>query len=171
MPIGDDTGGFWTPGSGTVFAVQLILESKWVISKLAAMCVTGSNLSFTAGLYSEDGNTKLIDAGAGAFSLAGSQRYLTVTLGSPVTLPAGIYWFAFGAPSGANGSVVAHELGTWVTQLINGIDLANPQVTPTRIGIAANTLTGGNALPSTLGVVTALDHTNPVRIPAVIFIV
>lgn len=169
MPIGDDTGGFWDNTGDAVYAVQVSLKVPFKISRMSAFVVTGSAGAFTAALFDAAGTTKLLDAGANAFSLAGSQRFVTVTTSAQL-FPAGTYWFAFGAPASANGSIVAHELGTWVTQLLNGIDLINPQTSPTRIGKSSNSLSGG-AMPSSLGTITPLDHTNPVRIPAVIFAV
>lgn len=166
-PVGDDTGGFW--GVNQMYAVELYLNQTYTISNMCALVITGSAGAFTAGLYNAAG-TLVMDAGANAFSLAGSQRFIRVAIGAGgVTLLPGKYYFGFAAPTGANGSVLCHELQTWLTQLLNGIDLSNPQVTPTRIGISSNALIGGNQMPATLGTLTPLDHTDPVRIPAILF--
>lgn len=165
-PIADNTGGFF--GTNVVYAVELFLDAAYTLSSMAAFCITGSNGAFTAGLYDSTG-AKIVDAGANAFSLAGSQRYLHVALTGNQVGPGKVY-FAFAAPTGANGSLLCHVPEQWLTQLLNGIDLVNPQSGPTRIGTAANALVGGNALPATLGALTPLDHTSFVPIPAVLFV-
>lgn len=158
----------------TVFAVQLMLEAKWAISAVRAYVITGGSGFATAGLYSADGNTKIIDMGTNAISFAGSQRLLQTNLGSPVTLDPGIYWFAFGRTTGSAGSLPNHTIYSWVNQLLNGLDLVNLQTGVTRYGIAANGLVGGGSaatLPPTLGAMTPLDHTNNSSIPAIMFVV
>jgi hypothetical protein len=169
-PVVDSTGGYFPVNSNQVWCVQLILQSKWVISSLAVFVITGSTGAFTAGLFDATGTTKLIDAGANAFNLTSSQRYLKVTLGSSVTLNPGVYWFVFGGPSTSNGSVITHTGPTqWIQQLFNGLDISNPQVLPTRFGLAANAISGG-ALPSTLGAITPVsDAMTTINIPAVMF--
>jgi hypothetical protein len=173
-PITPDTGDFFVADS-TVYCIQLKLEVKFVVRSLRAFCITGSaGPGFTAGLFDVAGTTKLIDAGAAAFSTAGSQRLSQVTLGSPVVLQPGIYWFVFGALSGVNGSVISHmATGQWLQNLLNGLDYVNPQTGVTRFGTAANGLSGGGALPSTLGTITAFAEgtTGIPSIPAVMFIV
>lgn len=161
--------------ANTVIAVQLLLEATYTVSRISAYCITGSSVAqpMTAGIYSIDGNTLLIDAGGGAFDMGtSSQKYRTVSLGSPVTLTPGVYWFAYGATTDSNqGSVLSHASQTFFTSMINGVDFTNPQVTPTRYGTAANSLSGGGALPSTLGAITALSNASAQFIPAVMFIV
>jgi hypothetical protein len=165
-PVVDNSGGFWA--TGTVFAVEMYLDAGFVVNAASSFTVTGSNGAFTAGIYDSTG-TKIIDCGANAFSLAASQHYSKVTL-SGIQLRPGIrYYFVFAAPSGANGSVLTHVPYQWLTQLLNGIDFVNPQSGPTRIGIAANGLVGGNTLPNTLGALTPINHTNFVAVPAILF--
>jgi hypothetical protein len=160
--------------AGTVIAVQLILTASYTISRLSAYCITGSGVAqpMTAGLYTIDGNTKLIDAGASAFDMGtSSQKYRTVALGSPVSVSPGMYWFAYGATTNASqGSVLSHVAETFFTSMINGIDFTNPQVTPTRYGTAAHSLYGG-VMPATLGTITPLTNATAQNIPVVMFIV
>lgn len=173
-PVTSDSGDFFV-ADGTVYAIQLKLEVKYTVRSLRVFCVTGSaGPGFTAGLFDQTGSTKLIDAGAAAFSTTGSQRLSTVTLGSPVVLQPGLYWFVFGALSGVNGSVISHAAaGQWLQNLLNGLDFINPQTGVTRFGTAANGLSGGGALPSTLGTITAFSEgTSGIpNIPAVMFVV
>ena len=153
-----------------IFGCDLILTSTYTIRKMASLCITGngSAQAFTAGIYSYDGNTKLVDAGANAFDTTASQRYREVTLGAPVTVTPGIYRFVCGANGTTGGSVLAHELQTWLTSLVNGISLGSQVGSYTRIFTAANSLSAG-ALPATLGALTPLTNSNPVTLPAVIF--
>lgn len=175
-PVSDSAGTaiYSSLPANTVVAVQLVLDAEFVVSKMAAYCITGSGISqpMTAGIYSADGNTLLVNAGAGAFDMGiATRKYRTVTLSSPVTLPAGVYWFAYGATTNANqGSVLSHISEQYFTAMINGIDFTLPQTLPTRYGTAANLLSAG-ALPATLGAITPLDNTNPQSIPVVMFIV
>lgn len=172
-PIADNSGGFWPVSGSPVNVVQLILQSKWVISSLRAMCLTGSVGAFTAGIYNAAGTSLLIDAGASAFDMNHSRRVTDVALGSPVTLEPGVYWFAYGAVSGANGSVLCHLVGQWLPDFYDGLSFpSGGPVGPVRFGTAANTLSGGGALPATLGVITApAEGPNSTNVPAVMFVV
>jgi hypothetical protein len=166
-PISNDSGhGIST--NGTVYAVQIILESTWVISKASAMVVTGNGSlqNFTAGIYNIAGTSLLINGGT--FDTTGSQRYRVNPLSLAVTLAPGVYWFAWGSNGTSGGSVLCHDLEIWFQQMLNGIDFANPQTPPTRFATAANALSGGG-LPATLGVLTPLDHTNTQYAPVVLF--
>lgn len=167
-PILND-GGHAITTDGTVYVVQIILESTWVISRASAMVITGNGSlqNFTAGIYNIAGTSLLINAGTFDTS-SGSQRYKVNTLGSPVTLAPGVYWFAWGSNSISTGSTLCHDLEVWFQQLINGIDLVNPQTPPTRFATAANAMLG-SALPATLGALTPLDHNNVQYAPVVLF--
>jgi hypothetical protein len=172
-PISDDNGENISCAStaNKVCAVQLTLTSNWTISKLGAFTVTGTGSSgnaFTAAIYSADGNTKLVDAGTNAFAVNGSQIYDQVSI-TPVTLSAGTYLFAWAANLNSAGSVIAHVRMTWFGQMLNGISFGTGQSGTTHVGQAANTLSAG-AMPATLGVITAITNSNPVNVPAVIFL-
>jgi len=168
-PILNDTGHNIST-NGTVYAVQVMLNAAWTISRAAAFVVTGNGVTqnFTAGIYNAAGTTLLVNAGAAAFDTTASQKYRSVTLGSPVVLPAGVYWFAWGSNGTTGGSVICHDLETWFQQMLNGLDISAPQTAPTRFATAANALSG-NALPATLGVLTPLDNTNAQYAPVVLF--
>lgn len=172
-PISDDTGHavYSSLSANTVVAVQIVLQATWKISSMAVFCITGSSIQgFAAGLYSIDGNTKLIDSGPITIPAA-SQKYIPAVLGSPVTVPPGVYWFAYGATTNSGQpSILAHQEEIWFTAMINGIDFTNPQTLPTRYGTCANPLSAG-ALPATLGAITPLDNTDSQFVPAVLFIV
>jgi len=156
----------------TVYAVQLNLAESYTVGKVAEYTVTaaGSGLFFTAGLYSADGNALLIDAGANAFQMSDHSQYATVVnLGSPVVIPPGTYWFAWGG-GGTSGSVLCHDNAEWLVDLLNGYVFGTGFVLPVKFGSAANGLSGG-ALPATLGTITAIDHSDEPAIPAIAFLV
>jgi hypothetical protein len=155
-----------------VGCVQVILESAWVISHLQAFVITGAGSGnfMTCALYSANGNTKLIDAGASFVDLSThSQWTYNVVLSAPVTLQPGVYWFAWGGAQA--GSVLIHTTNIYLNDLINGLNFTDAQVGATRAAVAANGLSAG-AMPATLGTLTPVDasYTN-FNIPAVMFIV
>jgi hypothetical protein len=154
-----------------VACVQLILESKWVISSAAAFCITGagSGKFATAGIYSADGNTKLIDCGASAFDMSThSQAVSQVTFESPITLEPGVYWFAWTSTS-AGGGMLTHELNSSLSDLLNNWSFPNSSpVVPVRFGTAANAATG-TTLPATLGAITPFAYGAEVPVLAVMF--
>lgn len=98
--------------------------------------------SFTCAIYSSDGTTKLVDAGANAFdaNIFGDQ---TVAI-TPVDLPAGTYYFAYGCTDASK-------------QYRYGLPIGQPSVYDANgskyFVRSANTLSGG-AMPATLGVLT-----------------
>jgi hypothetical protein len=169
-PIVDDTGHNLS-SNNTVYAVQLFLESTWVVSHVSCMVITadGTGHFVCAALYNAAGSTKLIDAGTNAFDTSTtSQKCIQVNLGSPVTLAPGQYWFACGTTGINGGSVLSHESEIWLTQMVNGISNSGPQVGPTRYGTSSNAIVAG-AMPASLGTITPLDHTGDVTLPAIMF--
>lgn len=105
-----------------------------------AVAVAGGLCS--VGIYSDDGNTLLIDSGVKSTTSTG---LASTTLAAPVTLAPGWYWIAYtcdnasSAISGASGS-------TAVSPVLNGAT--------THVGAAANTSSAG-VLPATLGTISA----------------
>jgi len=160
--------------NNVVYVVQLNLLAPYKISKVVEYTQTasGSGEHFTAGLYSADGNTKLIDAGANAFQLSDHSQYSTVvTLGASVTVGPGTYWFAFGGASVSSGAnVLSHVLGQGMTALLDGAQFGTGPTLSAKFGTAANALSAG-ALPATLGAITALDNSNLQYVPAIAFMV
>ena len=169
-PIGLSAGGAINLKSA-VACVQLILESEWVISSAAAFCITGGGAGefATAGIYSADGNTKLIDCGASAFDMSThSQAVSQVTFESPITLEPGVYWFAWTSTS-AGGGMLVHELNSSLSDLLNNWSFPNSSpVAPVRFGTAANAATG-TTLPATLGAITPFSYGTEVPVLAVMF--
>lgn len=96
------------------------------------------------GVYSGDGNTKLIDSGAKSTTSTGVQ---STTLGATVTLKAGtLYFLAYTADN------TTAALTGLVAQLTNATNVLNTGTVQT--GIAANSSASG-VLPTTLGTITA----------------
>lgn len=169
-PVIDDSGFSITGSANRVYAVQLVLQSSWTISKIGAFIITAGSAGqfFTAAVYSADGTTRLLYAGTNAFDISSnSQKYIQSSI-TPVTLQPGTYLFAWGATANV-GSILCHQQGTWMCQLVNGISFSGGQTGTTHLAIAANSLSGG-AMPSSLGALTAVDNTTVIHPPAVIFL-
>lgn len=125
---------------------QFQTYANFTISKITARVVTGTGgAHFNVGIYDATGN-KLIDSGLLDASTSGTT--VTTTLGTPVTLPPGTYYYAHSSDNGGifvlgftpNSPVVA------TTGLIN--------LNATRVAQAAN-LTSAGTMPLTLGALTA----------------
>lgn len=105
----------------------------------------GSGSTVYAGIYNIDG-TSLLMSGSGSGAAAAD---ITVSLGAPVTLPAGFYMIAYGATTtGALPRVQSHS-GSSVN-IYNGLNNADAKG---QVGYCANTISGG-ALPGTTGAIT-----------------
>jgi hypothetical protein len=179
-------GGFWSAGfdlnrfatatmstaapevtaNNQVLVWQFVLESSWTISNVTAYVESaGSSGSLvTFGIYSADGNTKILDSGAIPATTA--TTIITTTI-EPVTIPAGTYFFAAG-DARVNGP--APTLLTWTAIAGNnalGVNIINNYAT--RVAIAANPISAEGALPSTLGALTPLSNNNVQAMMAVFF--
>jgi hypothetical protein len=157
--------------SNVVYVVQLNLSASYTIRKLTEYTVTANDVSgyVIAGIYSIDGNTKLIDSGANAFqSSIHSEWATTVTLATPVVIGPGTYWFAFAGYG--SGGILCHNLNIYTGALLNGYQFGSGFSNPIKFGTAANPSSAG-ALPATLGTITGLDYGNAQLIPAIAFMV
>ena len=132
-----------TANQVNVYQFQLL--ASYTISKVSVRVVTGvaaSTMNF--GVYSAAG-AKLLDSGA--ISTATSSSNQSVTLGTPVTLPPGVYYYAQSCTSTAST----------VLSLPLGIPASTPNLmnlNAVRVGQAAN-VTAGGVLPATLGTISA----------------
>ncbi len=148
-----------------IVVMDLFLESEWDISKIVAYCTTGSGTgdSWTTAIYSYDGNTKLVDAGAHAFTTLASQHQFVIPITTVKLLPSSYRW-AFGATSKTSlGAFLGFDGTTFYQELINDGVTA-------RFGIAANTLSGA-AMPATLGAITPVTKAITQSVPMVAFCV
>jgi hypothetical protein len=159
--------------NNVVNCVQVVLQSTWVISSVAAVTITGggSNGWMTCALYSADGNTKVIDAGANFLDMSNhSQLTGIATLATPVTLTPGIYWFAWGSYDSANGgSVFSHLDVPGMTLCLNNWSFPySATVPPVRFGSAANAISAG-LMPTSLGTITPFQYGGEPNVPVVMF--
>jgi len=132
-------------GSANIItAVQFQLLASYTIRKISLRVGTGvASSSVNIGIYDSSGN-RLIDSGAIATTASGTNQ--SVTLGTPVTLAPGTYYFAQSA-TGSTNTVLAFGLA------LNGsANLLN--LNSVRVGQAANATSGG-VMPATLGTITA----------------
>jgi hypothetical protein len=132
-----------TPNQVTVY--QFSLPFNITINRVSAYVSGGiGGSTVNVGIYSGDGNTKLLDHN---FSSASNGK-VTGTLGSSVTLQAGvIYYFAQTSSNGSVNMVVVAETGEY--NVLESILNTNGN----RIAQAANAASGG-VLPATLGTLT-----------------
>lgn len=144
------TGGTFTTsasgGTNTVYVIRFTVTRKMTISTVHMSLGTGSvgnNLSF--GIYSNDGNTKLVDSGAISTTSTGIK---SVTLGSPVTIDAGVYLFAYATQN----TTMRYAGFTGLNS--TAMDIANADVTV--FATAANSASSGS-LPSTTGALTPVN--------------
>lgn len=129
-----------------VRAFRFFLPHGLVVAKLTVQISTlFSGGLCSVGIYSADGNTKLIDSGTISTTTTGIKD---VTLGATVSLPVGFYWFAW-----TQDNTTSRFAGDGFNN-VNVIALYNGAST-TQMGDAANSSSSG-VLPSTLGTVTGV---------------
>jgi hypothetical protein len=129
-----------------VRVTQFSLASSYTIRKIAVNITTAAGFSPTVsfGIYSIAGN-KLLDSGGISASSTGVQ---IVTLGTPITLPAGSYYFA---QSASASTVQVPGSGTSISAVLyNQWNAVNNYH-----ALASNAVLLG-VLPATLGLLTAI---------------
>lgn len=142
----------YTAVANTVVCYQLMVSVPITIRKATiAVSGTAGGATINAGIYTLDGNTKLMDV---SFSAAAS-GIQTAALGTPLTLSPGVYWFAFSNTGQPNVSF-GPSLQAGPTSLIAAMN-KNVQ----RIGTAAN-VTSGGVMPASLGALSAYSSALPV---------
>jgi hypothetical protein len=140
--------------------IELNITYTITVRKLTIFVESGSGgTHFMCGLYSANGNTKVLDAGTNAFSTASTSTAVTVTLGTPVVISPGTYYFACGSDSASATQSPGHQTLNTSQILFNN--------TVSRYGKAANAIVAG-ALPATLGAITAFGAI-AINVPAVLF--
>jgi hypothetical protein len=131
--------------ANTVLVSQFVLPASWKLSSVSYELGTGSAAThFNFGIYDQTGN-KLIDSGA----FNGAIATIQTNTFTPVTLPAGVYYFASSATSTVPRGPAMQAATATEGQLLDMINAVNPL-----IATAANA-TSGNIMPATLGVLTA----------------
>jgi hypothetical protein len=144
--------------------VQVNLPVPITIHKISiSVVIAGSPGNFMlAGLYSADGVTKLIDAGNNAFDTS-TIGVKTVTLGTPVVLPAGSYLVAHTGSNTATPRAVGYDQVQFYTAEFAALINANAN----RYVYASVGQSGGN-LPASLGAFTSAS-VQTFDIPMVLF--
>jgi len=135
-----------------VRAFQFVLPVAMTIGRVTVRngaVVVGATL--TVGIYSANGNTKLIDSGTFDCGVNANPKTNTFTA---VTLPPGVYYFAHSAST--QTTLTANCLNNTNTLVL---DMVNNQTTK-KWGIAANAAVAG-VLPSSLGAITASNAIFP----------
>jgi hypothetical protein len=139
---------------------QFVCPYSITLTKYAVRVETGvASTTGNIGVYSEDGNTKLIDFN---FSTASSSTNLTGTFSSVSLVGGTAYWLvgASGSTSVTVSDIGVSLGGSAIVGLINGNSSKN--------GTAANTLSGG-VLPATLGTISSYSGNPDGRVPYVVF--
>lgn len=137
-------GGASRGNANEVGVARLILKESITITSVSVFVVTASGTGNDfVGIYSFDGNTKIVDSGP----LDGhSASQVIRSLSFPaITIPPGSYWFVWGSDQASAGSLYGKAAAVAYNALANGIS--------TSFGRAANPIAGG-VLPATLGTIT-----------------
>lgn len=134
-------------GVNQVRCCRFLIPIEITVASLHFEVTTGdSGKVVNLGIYSADGNTLLCNTGAVSITSTGAK---SVTLGSPVTLPAGMYWLAW---TGNSSALRMRGVAADATAFINA--------GTAQIGTAANSSSVG-VFPSTLGAITGATHAVP----------
>lgn len=141
-------------GSATanqVICFQLTLKAAYTVRKISFFSNSAASAKASCAIYDSTGTNKLVDAGTNAFDNSNVSSMQTVTLGSPVVLSPGMYWFACSSTSATPNSAVGSSLTAGAAGYNSFFN-----VNSTRAGTAANAMSGG-AMPSSLGTITAFS--------------
>lgn len=142
----------FTAVANTVLCYQFIVPFQITVRKVT-IAVSGTSAASTinGGIYSFDGNTKLVDINVSSAS-AGIK---TATLSTPVVLSPGVYWFAF-SNTGQPNVTFGPTFQVGGTNLISAMNAS-----VVRVG-AASTSTASGVMPATLGTITSHSGNLPV---------
>lgn len=135
----------------SVHAMLFSLPFPITINKVVYWVISNSSDLWGFGIYSSDGLTKLVDTGA--LSTVTGTGAASVTLGSPVTLPAGEYFFAETSSGTTSNSAYYNLEATYTIPMQN--------FNRNRAGVAANASVSG-VLPATLGAITTSGQRDPI---------
>lgn len=167
-PVGTSGRAGSNGGSSNVVGVVLFkldapITVNRVVINVSQNAGTGGKVAF--GIYNASGNL-LLQAQYTVPSGAATGSVEILVTGAPITLAAGNYFFANSADATANGGpFLVSTIAVDATQnhVLNGASVGGP-----RIATATNAMSAGS-LPSTLGVLTALDLSVLRAIPLAVF--
>jgi hypothetical protein len=141
--------GALTANQVTVYLFELL--DPFTISKASLLATNNTGgVTATCGIYDKNGN-KVLDAGSFVVLTGPGIQTNNVNGGTPVTLPAGIYFHAQAATTAGGGVTFVPGIQVSSAAATNVLPLFNKNAT--RIAIAANPLVAG-VLPATLGALT-----------------
>lgn len=146
-------------------AVMVQLSATITVHKITLNVTTADASTYiVVAIYSADGQTRLIDAGAHAFD-GTTTGVKTVTLSTPVTLPSGSYLISW------NSNETNHSLklnGTAIPTAIGYQEVLNANTT--RYGYGSNSLSLGQDMPSSLGTLAPpTSESQNFSIPLILF--
>lgn len=131
--------------ANTVYVYKILIPVAVTIAKITFRATGVASSHASAGIYSADGNTLILDGGA---QDTAATAYKVSTFGSPVTLPAGFYFLAV-----TTDTSTASLFGVVMTAtMVNTLNNAQVQV-----GTATNASAAG-VLPATLGALTGATN-------------
>jgi hypothetical protein len=135
-----------------VKAFRFFLPFGLTVTKVTVHIVTlFSGGLCSVGIYSADGNTLLLNSSTISTTTTGIKD---VTLGSPVTLPSGFYWYAWTQDNGTSRFSGIGANNVTNLALLNGASVF-------QIGLAGNSSSSA-VLPSTIGGVATTGSTTPI---------
>lgn len=139
-------------GSANVVVVFRYWLRHWLLANSIVFYIATSSASkhMSVGLYSNDGNTLLIDSGPKSTSSTGVQ---TKTLTAPLALNPGPYWTAWTSDDTTAAIKAATISDAGIIAILNSGTV--------HMGTAANVSAAGQ-LPSTLGTITGSTQNAPI---------
>ena len=142
-----------TATNNQVICFQLLLKSQYNIQTISFFESGAVSGHASCAIYSSDGTTRLLYAGANAFDTSNVTTRQTVTINGStgVTLLPGQYWFACSATSSSANSSLGASLTSGAAGYATAFNLNR-----TRAGISNQTMSGGG-MPSGLGVISAIS--------------
>ena len=146
-PSATSTAGIGSANQVRVF--RFYLAADLTVNRIAFRFGAQSGNNCAVGVYSDDGNTKLIDSGAIAIV---ANTLSDIALGAPVALTAGHYWLAY-TMDNTTPTIHVVTLATAIRTVLNA--------TTVQTGTAANA-SASAVLPATLGAITSADVSVPV---------
>lgn len=131
-----------------VRSCQFVLGEQYTITKVTiTVAVAGAaGSTVTAGIYSADGTTKLIDSG----TFDGTSNTTQTKTISPVTLPPGVYHFAQSCSTPTTLTANCITQGSMIALLLNNQTIK-------KCGIATNAAVAG-VLPASLGGISSATN-------------
>jgi hypothetical protein len=154
IEVGDPSTAAPSAVANNVHVFLFVLPYAITVNKIVYNVSTlSASDKWAFGIYSSNGNTKLIDTGVISPTATGTA--ISITLGTPVTLPPGEYYFAQ-TSSGTTALSNFQQINQTIVAVMINTNRA-------RNGLAANASASG-VLPSTLGVISTATLRSPMLV-------